>query len=90
MGEDPFTKLKAEKKERVREQHKRQLSNLKAGAKVAGREGGAAALPPTLRLAAGLPAHGKGKLLKRKEVKDDVRQCYRALLLAVKSCHASV
>lgn len=71
VGDDPFSALKAEKKERVREQHKRQLSNLKASAKAAGR--GAAALPPTLRLAAGLPAHGKGRLLKRAEVKEDVR-----------------
>ena len=77
LGEDPFTKLKQEKKERMREQQKRQLGNIKANAKASGKGGAAAAaaavaLPPTLRLAAGLPAHGKGKPVKRKEIKEDV------------------
>ena len=70
VGEDPFTKLKAEKRERVREQQKRQLGNLKASAKSGG---GPAPLPPTLRLAAGLPSHGKGKPVRHKDVKEDVR-----------------
>ena len=75
VGEDPFTKLKQEKKERVREQQKRQLGNIKANAKASGKggaAGAAVALPPTLRLAAGLPAHGKGKPAKRSEIKEDV------------------
>ena len=69
MGEDPFTKLKQEKRERVKDQHKRQVANIKASAKTTG---SSAALPPTLKLAASLPAHGKGKPTKRKEMQDDV------------------
>lgn len=67
-GEDPFTKQRNEKKERVKKQEKQQLANLKAAAKA----GGAAALPATLRLAAALPEHGKGRPAKRKELKGEV------------------
>jgi hypothetical protein len=35
--------------------------------------GGAAAVPATLRLAATLPDKGKGKLTKRRELRDEVR-----------------
>ncbi len=70
VGEDPFSKLKAEKRERVKDQQKRQLQNIKASAKAVGTS---AALPPTLKLAAALPAHGKGKPTKRKDMHDDVR-----------------
>lgn len=70
VGEDPFTKLKQEKRERVKDQQKRQLQNVKASAKAVG---SSAALPPTLKLAAALPAHGKGKPTKRKDMHDDVR-----------------
>jgi regulator of ribosome biosynthesis len=69
VGEDPFTKLKAEKQERVKAQHNRQLANIKASAKSAG---SSAALPPTLKLAAVLPEHGKGRPAKRKEMQEDV------------------
>ncbi len=70
VGEDPFTKLKQEKRERVKDQQKRQLQNIKASAKAVG---SSAAVPPTLKLAAALPAHGKGKPTKRKDMHDDVR-----------------
>lgn len=78
VGEDPFSKLRQEKRERVKEQQQRQLKNIKASAKAVG---SSAALPPTLKLAAALPAHGKGKPTKRKEMQDDVRT---ALLLQMK------
>ncbi|KAL4446233.1 hypothetical protein ABPG77_003040 [Micractinium sp. CCAP 211/92] len=69
VGEDPFTKQRQEKKERVKKQEKQQLANLKAAAKA----GGAGALPPTLRLAAALPEHGKGRPAKRKELKGELK-----------------
>lgn len=53
----------------MKAQHKRQVANIKASAKTTGSSG---ALPPTLKLAAALPEHGKGKPTKRKEMKDDV------------------
>ena len=62
--EDPFSKSRKEKKARVKKQDARQLANLKAAAK----EGGTEALPATLKLAASLPEHGKGKPMKRKEM----------------------
>ena len=67
-GEDPFTQQRAAKRERVAKQDKRQLANLKAGAKA----GGKGALPPTLRLAAALPEHGRGPPVKRRELKGEV------------------
>ncbi|CAL8467031.1 g6567 [Coccomyxa elongata] len=74
VGEDPFTKLKQEKRERVKDQQKRQLQNIKASAKAVG---SSAAVPPTLKLAAALPAHGKGKPTKRKDMHDDIKQASR-------------
>ncbi|KAK9916893.1 hypothetical protein WJX75_008410 [Coccomyxa subellipsoidea] len=74
IGEDPFSKLKQEMRERVKDQQKRQLQNIKASAKAVG---SSAALPPTLKLAAALPAHGKGKPTKRKEMHDDIKQASR-------------
>ena len=70
IGEDPFTQLKQEKRERVKAQHQRQVANLKTSSKGGG---DAVTLPPTLKLAAALPAHGRGKLSKRQEMQDDVR-----------------
>lgn len=35
--------------------------------------GGKQALPPTLKLAAALPEHGRGKPLRQKDFKDEVR-----------------
>lgn len=71
VGDDPFSAGIREKKERVAKQDKRRLANLKATAKA----GGTSSLPPTLKLAASLPQHGKGRPVKRKELKDDVRGC---------------
>ena len=66
-GDDPFTKQRQEKKDRAKKQAKQQLGNLKAAAKAG------ATLPPTLRLAAALPEHGKGRPVKRKEYQGEVR-----------------
>jgi regulator of ribosome biosynthesis len=65
---DPFTRQLKEKKERVKKQGDRQLANLKNAVK----EGGKGALPATLRLAAALPEHGRGKPTKRKEMLSDL------------------
>ena len=54
----------------MKDEQKRQLQNIKTSAKAVG---SSAALPPTLKLAAALPAYGKGKPTKRKDMHDDVR-----------------
>ena len=77
VGEDPFSQLKQEKRERVKAQHQRQVANIKSSSKGGG---DAVALPPTLKLAAALPAHGRGKLNKRQEMQDDVRAPMPCLL----------
>jgi len=48
---------------------KQHMGNLKAAMKASG----PGALPATLKLAASLPEHGKGKPTKRKDLADDVR-----------------
>ena len=70
VGEDPFTALRQEKRERVKAQRQRQVANIKGSSKSADVS---ERLPPTLKLAAGLPAHGRGKLSKRQDMQDDVR-----------------
>lgn len=68
-GEDPFTIMRQEKRERIRTQQKQQLANVKTAMQA----GGAAAVPATLRLAAALPTKGKGAPpTKRKELRDEV------------------
>ena len=67
VGDDPFTRLRQEKRERVKKNQQQQLANLKGATK------GGARLPPPLRLAAALPEKGRGKPVKRKELKDEVR-----------------
>ena len=52
VGEDPFSKHKKDKKERVRKQEEKRLTNLKKAAK----EGGKRALPATVSLARALPS----------------------------------
>lgn len=72
-GEDPFTRMEKEKKERVRNNKKQQAENLKEAVA----KGGTAALPPTLKLAAVLTSQGQGnKPTKRKEFKNDVSGLY--------------
>ena len=71
IGEDPFTQLKQEKRERVKVQRERQVANIKSSVK--GGSSDSVALPPTLKLAAALPSHGRGKLNKRQEFQSDVR-----------------
>jgi regulator of ribosome biosynthesis len=71
--EDPFTLLAREKKERVKRQDKRQVANLKNAVKA----GGAGALPPTLRLAAALPEHGRGAPARRRELQPELKAASR-------------
>jgi hypothetical protein len=68
-GEDPFTRMAMEKKERVRAQGKRELANQKASMKVHGPQ----VVPSSLKLAAALPEAGKkARPTKRKELVGDV------------------
>ena len=67
-GEDPFGEQRKEKKARLASQEGRQLKNKQASDKVHGKP----ALPPTLKLAASLPEHGKGAPTKKRELKLDV------------------
>lgn len=68
VGDDPFTVLESEKRERVKANKKRQVDNVKTMAK-AGH-----ALPPTLKLASVLPEHGSGRGQKRKQLQTEVGQ----------------
>lgn len=71
-GDDPFSRSSREKKERIKKQEGRQLANLKQAAK----SGGKGALPPTLRLAAGLEPGGgwrSGGIMKKTAMKSEVR-----------------
>lgn len=68
-GEDPFSKMKQERKQRVAANEGRQLANSKYALK----HGGKGAVPNTLKLAATLPEHGKGQPTKRKELRSNVR-----------------
>ena len=68
VGEDPFTQMKKDKAGRVKAGEKLQLANVKHSLKTAGK----GSVPPTLKLAASLPEHGRGKPTKRKELKQDV------------------
>jgi regulator of ribosome biosynthesis len=69
VGDDPFSQMAREKKERVKTNAKRQLANMKANAKAGD---GQVQLPPTLKLAASLPEHGKGRPIKRKDMHNEV------------------
>lgn len=60
--------MEQDRKGRVKAGKKRELANVKNTLKKVGKS----AVPSTLRLAATLPEHGKGKPTKRKEVVDDV------------------
>lgn len=60
--------MEKDKKGRVKAGKKRELANVKNTLKKVGKQ----AVPSTLKLAATLPEHGKGKPNKRKELVDDV------------------
>eukprot|EP00890_Picochlorum_soloecismus_P003980 jgi/Picsp_1/4583/NSC_01953-R1_protein len=79
--QDPFSKAKSEKKERLKKQSDRQLANLKSIAKQAGQD----ALPTTLRLAASLPEHGRGKPTKRREMLPDLVKTSRQVAVSTAS-----
>ena len=68
VGEDPFSQMKKDKAGKVKAGQKRELANVKNALKKAGR----GAVPSTLKLAASLPEHGRGRPTKQKELKDDV------------------
>ena len=68
-GSDPFTDMRQGKKDRMKLNDKQHMGNLKAAMKASG----PGALPATLKLAASLPEHGKGKPTKRKDLEADVR-----------------
>lgn len=68
VGHDPFLQMEKDKKGKVKSGQKRELANVKNSLKKVGR----GAVPATLKLAASLPEHGKGRPNKRKELIDDV------------------
>lgn len=65
VGDDPFTKMDSEKKQRVMRQNRRELANVKAAAK-------AGYKTPTAKLSASLPDRGKGHPLDRKHLLGEV------------------
>jgi regulator of ribosome biosynthesis len=67
-GEDPFSQMKKDKAGRMKAGKKLELANVKNALKKAGR----GAVPPTLKLAASLPEHGRGRPTKQMELKEDV------------------
>lgn len=71
--EDPFTKMRRDKKNRAKKQDAQQLANLKSAVKSAG----SGALPATLKLSAALPEHGKGKPTKRKDAIPELKSTVR-------------
>lgn len=88
-GEDPFGDQRKEKKARIASQEGRQLKNKQASDKIHGKP----VLPPTLKLAASLPEHGKGIPTKRRELKADVRhhnvmhvKCVHTLYVCIHAC----
>ncbi|KAL6769428.1 hypothetical protein ACKKBG_A30970 [Auxenochlorella protothecoides x Auxenochlorella symbiontica] len=81
VGDDPFSKQKRDKKARVAKQEKAQLANLKAAAK----SGGKGALPPTLRLAAALPEHGRGRPVRHKDYKQELKAATRQAAISTAS-----
>ena len=80
-SEDPFTKSRREKRDRIKKNSSQQLANLKTAAK----EGGVGALPATLRLAATLPEHGRGKPSKRKEMLPELRRVSKQVAVSTAS-----
>ena len=79
--EDPFTLQQREKKSRVKRNENSQLANLKAASKAGGKE----VLPATLKLAAVLPEHGRGKPSKRKELKGELKTAVRQVATSTAS-----
>ena len=82
LGEDPFGEQRKEKKARLASQEGRQLKNKQASDKVHGKP----ALPPTLKLAASLPEHGKGVPTKKRELKLDVSAFFICLCGSTHIC----
>ena len=66
-----------ERKGKVKAGKKRELANVKNSLKKLGK----ASVPSTLKLAASLPEHGKGKPSKRKELIQDVSSLYSLIPL---------
>ena len=68
--------MRQAKRERTKKNEKQQMGNLK----VALKQSGPRSLPGTVRLAASLPEHGKGRPSKRKDMEEDVRRPMPLLL----------
>lgn len=66
VGEDPFTGAAAKKRKGVEQNRERQINNMKADRKAA--LGGRSAVPASVKLAATLPEHGRGRPQKRQEM----------------------
>ena len=81
-GEDPFGEQRRDKKARLASQAGRQLKNKQASDKIHGQP----VLPPTLKLAATLPEHGKGVPTKRRELKADVGRGFPVVPLSALLC----
>ena len=62
--------MQKERKAKKESNKGRELANVKNALKKAGK----GAVPSSLKLAAALPEHGRGKPTKRKELKEDVSQ----------------
>jgi regulator of ribosome biosynthesis len=76
LGTDPFAEAAAARRDKRATNKRQQLGNLK---KAAGKKGGGAlALPPTLRLAAALPSHGKGKPVRSADARPALRAASKA------------
>lgn len=83
LGADPFAEAAAARRDKRATNKRQQLGNLKAAAGKKG--GGALALPPTLRLAAALPTHGKGKPLKSRDARPALREAAKAASVSTAS-----
>lgn len=66
VGEDPFTNAAAKKRKGVEQNRERHINNLKANRKAS--LGGRSEIPASVRLAASLPEHGRGRPQKRQEM----------------------
>ena len=75
--------MRQEKRERLKKNEKQQMGNMKLAMK----QSGPRALPGTVKLAASLPQHGKGRPAKRKDTEDDVRPPLCLLMQERKALH---
>ncbi|GMH44047.1 hypothetical protein BSKO_11981 [Bryopsis sp. KO-2023] len=79
VGDDPFTKMEEEVKGRVSRQHDRETKNVKTALKKGQR------VPANVRLTTGLPEHGRGNPLKRKQLRKEMVEASLAAGLSTAS-----